>query len=115
MANTGTIKIKGISRKRIQALAHVYRELDVTFDPVGDHELLLHEHIKELSHRLNALEVKDQEKNMLTFTSTEALAFQQLWQLPIPVDPLSGVVIRETVMQINKASLAPKRLVAGRV
>lgn len=109
MAKHNVVKHK-LNAQRMEALSLAYLSV-MNHVPEDGHELLLHEHARELLCRISTMLLSDQQKYTLKMSGTEAMAFMQLWYtIPVAAGSLEQVVIGEMIKTIDKASKQPKLL-----
>lgn len=93
---------------------HLWKELQGS-DP---HTLLLHEHCRELTLRLEKLVDKQCKRYTMSFTSLQALAFLQLWtDQELPRTP-AAIAILQIIEFIDQAKITlnhenDRKLAAG--
>lgn len=91
-----------ISNQRLEALLDVCNVVLGNFFPIDDHQSLLREYLRELQHKLLSMAKKEQELYTLTLSSTEAMAFYQLWQvMNIKHDKYATVIVSTMLAKIG--------------
>lgn len=104
MAKSVVIKIR-ISQLRVEALVEICKEMLAEFKPKNDHHALLLEYMRDLVHRLNGLLARPKDAYSIGFSTTEAMAFYQLWQmLDVRHDKYATVVVEGILKKINEAT-----------
>jgi hypothetical protein len=104
-----TIKLK-LTHDRLQALNKLYGDLINIYQPDDTHEALLLEHAIELQWRIGRfLQARRQETYTMSLSSTEAMAFYQMWSVvDVDNDPYGNAIILSAIEQINKQAIQSK-------
>lgn len=98
MATKRNVRVR-ISHQRVEALLEICAEMLQSFKPVNDHHFLLREYMRELQFKLTAMIKRIQENYTLSLTTTESVAFYQLWNmLDIRHDKYAAVIV-ETMLK----------------
>ncbi|WP_105039073.1 hypothetical protein [Flavipsychrobacter stenotrophus] len=98
MATKRNVRVR-ISHQRVEALLEICEEMLQSFKPVNDHHFLLREYMRELQFKLTLMIKRIQENYTLSLTTTESVAFYQLWNmLDIRHDKYAAVIV-ETMLK----------------
>lgn len=100
MAKRG-IKIR-VTGDRLEALHNLCIEMKDDFKPNTEHGILLKEYMLELEHRLQKMVQRRQERYTLNLSTTEAIAFYQLWNmLDIRHDRFAKVIVGTMLQKMS--------------
>lgn len=101
MAADRGIRIR-INRQRVDALVEICEEMLEEFIPVNEHQQLLKEYLGDLRQQLCDMIKRDQQNYLLLLTSTEAMAFYQLWtMLDISHDRYACLIVGNLLKKMN--------------
>lgn len=101
------LRIK-LSRLQVESLYSLYNHFYTEYNPEGEHEKLLYEHLLEMHFKLQGLFNKHQGTYTLPLTATEAIAFFQTWNTIEVHDKLADVTTRNIIALIDKKAKAPR-------
>lgn len=93
-----------MGRAELHALVWLYKKMDAEYAPADRHEQLLFEHMATLKNRLEKMYEKPQKKYTLSFTSVDAMAFTQFWNIEgFKIDTYSALSVGRLIQTIDKS------------
>ncbi len=93
-----------LTKSKLEMLFALYNYYFDQYGPEDKHEQLLYEHLLQMHHKLQLQINKDQQKNTITFTAAEAVAFWQTWETIKVKNTLADITVREIIAHIHKKS-----------